>query len=314
MRSKLIDIAHILKEKVNVKKLIAVVLVLFVVYQCISAVVLTEIALSKTMLTNAGYSQKLLSAPLSEDKYIKWIEENGETGESYSSEYVPNVMLRNVESSNSYMIMIPPLMADYKDMSKLAYHFYEMGFHVVVLNFPCETSYGVIEQNAIMSMVNMFTDDNEDAKVYILGIGVGAAAALLYSAGDVPEQVKGVIADSAYSSVEQLFKDNAKNLFGLSSFPKTLFLSLYLKVFKGWSFGDGDICEAVKKVEVPVLYIHGTEDRIIPIGRSNELFENTKSDNTEHVRLVGVGHAVGSVEDGEKYFRETDEFIRNTID
>ncbi len=242
MKTKIIDIAYIIKKKVNIKKLIAILLAVYIVYQCISAVVLTEIALNKIMLTNAGYSQKILSAPLSEDKYINWMEENGEIGESYSSEYVPNVMLRNTESSNCYMIMIPPLMADYRDMSKLAYHFYEMGFHIMVLNSPYETSYGVIEQNAVMSMVNMFADSNKDAQIYILGIGVGAASALLYSAGDVPKQVKGIIADSVYSSAEQLFEDNAKNLFDVSSFPKTLFSSVYLKVFKDWSFGDAEIC------------------------------------------------------------------------
>ncbi len=62
------------------------------------------------------------------------------------------------------------------------------------------------------------------------------------------------------------------------------------------------------------MYIHGSDDEIVSIGHSNELFELTESKNTEHIRLVGAGHATGSVEDSEKYFRETDKFIRNTID
>ncbi len=311
MKDKLIKIKNIL----SLKKLIAICLAIFVLYLCISTVVLTQKALSRKSLMNGKNADEIITAPLSEDKYIQWLEKNGEKGESYSSDYTAQVTLRNVESSNCYMVLLHPLTSDYTGMSQLAHHFYEMGFHVIVPNYiSSETSYGVYEKNVLTSIVYAIINSNEDAQIYILGMGVGGATALLYSADDVPKQVKGIIADSPYVSAKKLFEDNAESLFGVSPFPELQLSSIYLKLFKGWSYKDADIREAVKKTDVPVLYIHGSEDNIVPIGHSNELYEVTESENTEHIRIVGAEHLQGYIKDSEKYYRETDSFIRKTLD
>ncbi len=311
MKDKLVKIKNIL----SFKKLIAICLAVFVLYQCISTVLLTQKALNRKTFMNGKNADKIITTPLSEDKYIQWLQKNGERDESYSGGYASRITLRNVESSNCYMVLLHPLASDYTGMSQLAHHFYEMGFHVIIPNYiSSEISYGINEKNILNSIVQAIADSNEAAQIYILGMGVGGATALLYSAGDVPKQVKGIIADSPYSSVKKLFEDNAKSLLGVSPFPELQLSSVYLKLFKGWSYKDADIREAVKKTKVPVLYIHGSEDNIVSIGHSNELYEVTESENTEHIRIVGAKHLQGHTKDSEKYYRETDSFIRKTLD
>ncbi len=315
MKDKVINIINILKEKLSIKKLIAVILVGFILYQCISTVVLTEKALSREKLIKSDKSAEIISAPLSGEAYINWLKAGGKQTEIDSnSNKITAIELQNVASSHSYIILLHPLTAQAEDMASIAYHFYDLGFNVLLPRYLSdEITYGINEKNKLLDCVKYVREKDADAKIYILGIGIGAATALLASGSETENEINGIIADSCYMSVEELFKENVK-LFEVSDFPKTLLSSAYIKLFKSWSYEQGDIREAVKKTKIPVLYIHGSDDDITPIGHSNELFEVTKSEGTDHVRIHNAEHGQCLNKESEKYFREIEDFIRKTMD
>ena len=65
--------------------------------------------------------------------------------------------------------------------------------------------------------------------------------------------------------------------------------------------------EAVKHTRVPILLIHGEEDRFVPLEMSRDI----AAANPELVRLVtfpGAGHGLCYLTDTERYRREVSEF------
>ena len=69
--------------------------------------------------------------------------------------------------------------------------------------------------------------------------------------------------------------------------------------------------ESIKKVEhlqVPVLYIHGTEDTFVPHEMSRELYNRTAS--PKQLKLIlGGGHNNSAAVGGEEYLRAVRSFV-----
>ena len=136
---------------------------------------------------------------------------------------------------------------------------------------------------------------------------------LMASELNLPDNVKAIISDSAYSDVKALFKENIKDFYSVPSFPAVEIASLYVKATEGWSFGDADVVESVKKSQVPVLIIHGAEDTIVPVDQSNDLYEACPVKGSDHLLIRGAMHAQTQNFKSEKYWQGVDEFILKNL-
>ncbi len=300
-----------IKKYITIKRVVLIVFATFVIWQSVSTVVLTEGVLNRERFLKSDSSKKIITAEISTEPYISWLEEKSE--EVKITDELNALRLQNKASSHSYVIMLHSLTSDVLSVANIAYHFYDIGFNVLIPDYLGKyVSYGVKEQEKLIGCIDYISSSDSEAKIYIFGMGIGATTAMLAS-DSLGDNVSGIIADSAYVSVKELFKENVKNIYGMSSFPKIALSSFYIKVFHGWSFSEADALESVKKSKIPVLYIHGSEDNVVPIGQSNELFEVTKAEGTDHIRIYGALHGQCVNKDSEKYFFELDDYIRNTM-
>lgn len=76
--------------------------------------------------------------------------------------------------------------------------------------------------------------------------------------------------------------------------------------------GRFDTLEKVKKVEVPVLVIHGTRDEIVPLSMGETLYA-AASEPRAWYAVQGAGHNDVFWVGGEEYFRELAQFIRRSL-
>ncbi len=66
----------------------------------------------------------------------------------------------------------------------------------------------------------------------------------------------------------------------------------------------GSVLEKAGGISVPWLLVHGTEDDVVPIGETHEIFEKG-GDNAEKVVLEGADHVFSSEEAKSRLVRET---------
>lgn len=303
-----------LKEKINFKKLILVVVAVLVVAQVVAAIVVSESFLNTERFLASEKVSKIIVQPLSSQADMQWLESKGESV-SFNDGELSGLSVKNNSTSHSYVILFHPLTETPADMASYARHFYDIGFNVYIPRYiEKSVCMGIKEKEIVSEWVDCISENDSDANMFVFGIGIGGASALLSAGDSLPDNVKGIISDSAYSDINELFKENIKSLYGVSSFPTVPLASVYTKITRDWSFSQADILGAVRSSEIPILYIHGTEDSVVPVGQSNELYEVTRAKGTDHFTVHGADHAQTLNTDSEKYWREVDDFIRNSMD
>lgn len=146
-----------------------------------------------------------------------------------------------------------------------------------------------------------------DITIFLSGVSMGAATVLMASELNLPENVVGIIADCPYSSPEGIIR----KVCGDRHLPNTLaypFVSLSARLFGGFSLKGSSAAEAVRHAKVPILLIHGEDDRFVPCDMSREIAANCASPCRLET-FPHAGHGLSYMEDTPRYARATQEFF-----
>lgn len=301
---------------------VAAVTVIAVMVQGVMGVVLCSFVLESGNLSRSEQAAEILIEPLSGEAKKQWLAGNSSAVEISGDEghTLKALRLDNYTTAHSYVIICHPMTADVLDMASYAYHYYDLGFNVVLPHMRgCgESDYdsismGIYDSMDILKWVDMIVAEDSNAQIFLHGVGMGGSAVLMASGEALPENVRGVIADSSYAQLKDLFKVNCEGLYGLPAFPAVEFGALYTEAVEDWSFDEGNVTEKVKNAKVPILLFHGGDDNIVPVSHSNELYEALPVEGSNHVLISGAAHCQCLNKNPDKYWRNVDEFVLDTI-
>lgn len=169
--------------------------------------------------------------------------------------------------------------------------------------------FGVLERFDCVDWLKFITERfGEDIPVYLAGVSMGATTVLMASGEQLPKQVKGIIADCGFTSPRAIWKhvlkDNLK-INGKLAYP---IANSFVKREAAFD-GDGySTTEALSVNEKPVLFIHGTDDRFVPVSMT---FENYLACNSKKKMLIvpGAAHGMSCYTDRESYENAVLEFF-----
>ena len=198
-----------------------------------------------------------------------------------------------------------------RQMIPYAKIFYELGYNVLM---PDARSHGESEGNLIgfgwldrrdyvrwVQRAVMLT--NADEKIVLMGISMGAAT-VIAAAGepDISSNVVAVIEDSSFNRLDQQFRHRLKRYYHLPPRELALIASLLTEKEAGYSFKEADIEAQIKKVRVPIMFIHGEADRFVPIEMLDDLVEAAQVPSW--VYLVNQADHVQALKADPKRYRE----------
>ena len=104
----------------------------------------------------------------------------------------------------------------------------------------------------------------DSATIVVHGISMGAATTMMLSGDTLPSRVRTFVEDCGYTSVWEQFSKELKEQFGLPAFPLLHTASALCQWRHGWNFGEASSLEQVKKCRLPMLFIHGSDDKFVP--------------------------------------------------
>jgi fermentation-respiration switch protein FrsA (DUF1100 family) len=141
----------------------------------------------------------------------------------------------------------------------------------------------------------------KDIQIVLHGVSMGSATVMMMAgSGRLPENVKFVVADCGYTSAYNQFVHNAKGMH-VPSFPVINVANFFNRAISGFDFKDASPIDAVKKISVPIAFVHGANDDFVPTHMVNELFEACTSGHKELLIVDGAGHAESYLTDNESY-------------
>ncbi len=165
------------------------------------------------------------------------------------------------------------------------------------------TTLGLLEVNDVRGAVEFVAMQAgvDASRIGVLGQSMGGATAIM-SAARIP-QVRAVVAESAYTSLEDNVTNGVRQVAGLPPFPFAP-----LVIYFGQQAAGLDIT-AVRPVDDmasisprPILIVHGELDETIPVANAHRLYEAAGEPKELYV-IPNAGHA-GLVQAGaEEYVR-----------
>ena len=164
------------------------------------------------------------------------------------------------------------------------------------------------DRKDIFKWIELILQRDPKARIVLHGVSMGGATVMMTVGEKLPENVVAAIEDCGYTSVWDIFSDEAKYLFHIPEFPLLHTASAFSKLRAGYSFTEATAIEQVKKAEVPMLFIHGSKDNFVRAEMVYKVYEACPTPKKLYV-AEGAGHGMSFFLDPERYTREVVDFL-----
>lgn len=195
-----------------------------------------------------------------------------------------------------------------KDNSLKAIRYLAMGYNVLLPdNRACGKSqgkwetFGAKESLDTLKWIDKLVAMDKDVEIFLDGCSLGGATVCLLADKELPDNVKFLVSDCAFSRAKDEFIYILKNYIHLPPFPVLYTMNWWDRIINHVDFKDQQPIESVRHAKKPMLFIHGEEDRYIPAENARQLYEACPGDK-ELVLIKNAGHAATCVKGKEEYF------------
>ncbi len=162
--------------------------------------------------------------------------------------------------------------------------------------------FGMLERYDCLGWIRFLNEHGySNLPIYLGGVSMGASTVLMTSGFSLPDNVRGIVADCGFTSASAIWKHVVKNNMHMS--------------YRGRRDAAADeLCkkrihiganayttfDALQTNKIPVLFIHGTDDKFVPIEMT---YENYKTCSAEKYLFVvpGADHGMSYFSDKEGY-------------
>lgn len=158
----------------------------------------------------------------------------------------------------------------------------------------------------------MIQENGENVQILLHGNSMGGSTVLMASGLELPEQVKGIISDCAFTSPKEVFTHVLHSMYHLPAFPMIQIADIVNKKQAGYGLDECNAAREVQKAKVPILFIHGDADTFVPCEMCEEIYKNCASLKTKLI-VRGAGHCESYYKDREAYEKAMDSFTGGII-
>lgn len=171
-------------------------------------------------------------------------------------------------NNNKLVIILHDFLQNHYDMFDYVNIFENQDYDILVLDLRAHgksegdfSSMGYYEKDDLILWIKEMLNINKDYKIILYGVSLGASIVCLALGENLPNNVVLAIEDSGFDNAE-------KELSFINSKKKIkLFLNLlkvYMRKTKKINLRTIDVCKSLNKCKIPVLFIHGEKDDIVP--------------------------------------------------
>lgn len=152
----------------------------------------------------------------------------------------------------------------------------------------------------------------DELRIALHGVSMGGATVLMTSGEALPPQVRAVIADCAYTTVEAELTHQLRRIYHLPALPIVPVTSLICKLRAGYFFGEASALAQVRRSRLPTLFIHGEADEFVPTAMVHALYAAGTAEKALFL-VPGAGHGLAYTVDPEGYTAQVAALLARTM-
>lgn len=191
----------------------------------------------------------------------------------------------------------------------------KMGFNVLAVDQRAHAksggrviTFGICERRDCVSWAEYAKKRfGSEIPIILSGLSMGAATVLMASELELPKNVVGIMADCPYSSPRAIIRKVCRD----RRIPEKLaypFIRIGARLFGGFSLEECSAVEAVKHCKLPILLIHGEDDRFVPCDMSRKIYTACKEKAQLHT-FPDAAHGLCYMTDPLRYEEVTTRFL-----
>lgn len=257
---------------------------------------------------------------LEEKKWYDKIEREEVSIESEDGLKLSGIYIEGDPNSEKVAILAHGYAGNLEQMAPYVKLYHDMGFNVLVPDArghgTSEGDYigfGWHERNDYLQWIQLMLDKvGTDAELALFGISMGGATVMNVSGEELPDNVKVIVEDCGYSSLNGELAYQLKDMYDLPEFPLIPVTSLVTKIRSGYWFGEADTVGQIKKNTVPMLFIHGENDKFVPTEMVYDVYEANPSPKELYI-APNADHAESYEQNKEDYKKKVQDSVLEYI-
>jgi fermentation-respiration switch protein FrsA (DUF1100 family) len=204
-----------------------------------------------------------------------------------------------------------------EDLSAALPFYYAQGFDLLLPNQRSHgrsegkyIGFGVLERRDCRSWAEEARRRWGPAPTFLAGVSMGASTVLMAAGEELPDEVRGIVADCGFTSPREIILRVLHRQMHLPTFPFYPTADLLCRLLAGYGFNDYSTLTAMKTCRLPVLFIHGEADDFVPPEMTRQNYDACRSEK-RLLTVPGAGHCRGYLEDTAGYQRMLSGFFND---
>lgn len=138
---------------------------------------------------------------------------------------------------------------------------------------------------------------------------MGASTVLMAAGRGLPKNVRGIVADSAFSSPAEIIQKKIHQTYKIRGRLLTVSIGIWTKLLAHYSLREMNVPEIMKNNTIPVFFIHGTADSLVPVEMTRRAAKACAAPTTV-LFVEGAEHGTGYLVENAKYRSMLAEFVK----
>lgn len=249
-----------------------------------ASVYLINFAFNRNHVTPSHTPMLKMKAVQQEQPWLKevphqlWHEKSAVGNLSLVADFVPAA-----KKTNKTILVVHGYKESYQHMVSYIKMFHQLGYNVLAPdNQGCGHSGGKYltfgwydRLNNLKWIQQLLRYQGPQAQIGLFGLSMGGATVMMMSGEHLPAQVKAIVEDSGYSSIEQELTDQLQANFHLPKYPLIPSSRLAGRLMMGFDYGKGSSIDALHHNHLPMMFIHGAHDHFVKTSMVKQNYQAT---------------------------------------
>ncbi len=196
--------------------------------------------------------------------------------------------------------------------------YYDKGYNVVIPDLrghgKSQGKYigmGKLDKEDISEIIKLIIKGNPNAVIILHGVSMGGAAVIMAAAENRYGNIKAVISDCSFDRADNIISYQISHNFHIMPYPIVKLLDIICRHRAGYSLRESSPVGQVSKINVPVLFIHGEKDRLVPFKTVHKLYKRAKCKKDLFI-CHNAGHGVSAFVDRINYWNKIFSFLEKS--
>lgn len=175
-------------------------------------------------------------------------------------------------------------------------------------------TFGIKERYDCLTWINyVISQAGGSCKIALYGMSMGAATVLMAAGSELPKNVVCIVADCGYTSPKAIIKKVIREMH-YPIFPTYALVRLGGMLFGGFDIEEYSAVQAMEKCDIPVLFIHGDDDRFVPCDMGRENHRHCRAEGKKLLIVPNAGHGMSYMSDKRAYLGTVSEFLKSALE